>query len=104
MVARVRLAGATMIPRLASKYRPTWYRWQVMEAYYKATDNLARCLTMAAGLCASWELGQASLPTVVDCDWVSVGETNIAERTAWYPLCGWSHPDYQLPDAYPIAT
>jgi hypothetical protein len=41
----------------ASRYRPSMYRWQVMDAYDKATGNLARCLAVAGALCEAYWLG-----------------------------------------------
>jgi len=41
----------------ASEYRPSMYRWQVIDAYDKSTSNLARCIESAASLARAWNLG-----------------------------------------------
>lgn len=62
-----------MSNRIASKYRPSMYRWQVIDAYNNATRNLASCLMWAAALCAAWTDG-------VDCSgWDGID---------WHPGCG----------------
>lgn len=62
----------------ASKYRPSMYRWQVIDAYDRATSNLASCLRWGAALCQAFRDGW-------DTKFI-VHPSGL--REPWHPGCG----------------
>jgi hypothetical protein len=75
----------------ASKYRPSMYRWQVMDLYDRSTRNLAANLVIAAALTRAYRLGdyhgwESAADQCSSCagDWDDERE-RIVKPEKWWP-------------------